>query len=93
MLDRLAGEVVGGGLDLVGKADVEVDLEMRGQAGAPAQLLQRDREPALDQERGMDALGQLAQLLERERQRGPRLAHDRRRIAPVRGQLGLEQTE
>ena len=90
---RLAREVVRGGLDLVGKADVEVDLEVRGQAGATAQLLESDREPALDQQRRVDALGQLAQLLERERQRGPRLAHDRRRVALVRGQLGLEQPE
>jgi len=97
MLDRvahrLAREVIGGGLDLVGEANVEVDLEVCGQAGAPAQLLERDRKPALDQQRRVDALGQLAQLLERERQRGPRLADDRSRVALVGGQLRLEQPE
>ena len=62
---RLADDVVGGGLDRAGEAVLELDVELDRQRRAVGDRADGGLEAALGQHRGVDAAGELAQLLQR----------------------------
>ena len=59
-----------------GRRPVTRRLEPNGQRRAPAQVVERGRQAALDQDRRADPLAEVAQLLERDGERVARLAQD-----------------
>ncbi|MEN3263928.1 MAG: hypothetical protein V7646_822 [Pseudonocardia sp.] len=61
----LGHDEVGGHLDRVRGAGVGSDVEFHRERGAAGQAAQGRAEPALGQDRGVDAAGDLAQLLDR----------------------------
>ena len=90
---RLADDEVGGGLDLVGEAPIDRHVQMCRKRRAAAEFVERGREPALGEQRRVDAVGQLAQLRERERERFAGLAHERSGRRRLARELCLEQPE
>ena len=78
---RLGDHEVGGGLDLRRRALVELDVDLDGQRHAVGEPLHGGPEPAVGEDRGVDAARELAQLGERDRElvaRSPRPSGRRR---------------
>jgi hypothetical protein len=70
---RLGGDEVGGGLDRGGRPLVEGHRHGRRQRAAVGECLQRGADPAVGEDRGVDATGEIAQLADR-------LGHARARL-------------
>jgi hypothetical protein len=91
----LRDDEVGGGLHLVGQPFVRRGDHPRGNGRACGEILQRGVEAPVAEDRGMDAAGQVAQLLQREAGLLPRLAHELGCLGIARGRalLGHAQVE
>ena len=71
---RLGHQVVGGHLDRLGQPPVDADGQLDRDGGAAGQGLERRAQPALGEDRRVDAAGQLAQLVQRAGQPGGQVA-------------------
>jgi hypothetical protein len=69
---RLGDGVVGGDLDRLGQPPGRLDVKADGNCGAAGQRPQRRAQPALGQDRRVEAAGDLAQLPERTGRLGDR---------------------
>ena len=90
--EALGDEVVGGDLERLGEALVDLDRQADRHGRARRELLERDREPVAADDGGVDPARDLAQLPERGRDLAPRLRQARARLA-VGAQLLLEQAQ
>ena len=62
---RLGHHVVGGDLDLFGQSPLDRDVQLDGDGAAAGECVQRRSQPALGEDRRVDAAGKLAQLVQR----------------------------